>query len=414
MFEYVFSTLSFFLAGLLGGLVPGAHMNSLVLLVGGTGLWVATGLCIMQAAHAISEFIPAIFLGAPSEPTALATLPGHRLLLKGEGAKALYFSLFGAVAGGIGFVILAIPTYFFLPVIENTMISGMAFFLSFIIAYSILGDGGDWGRMLKSTFVFSLSGIFGILVLGGSIAIEHKLFCMLSGAFGVGGLACTLLATRENQWRCGRIPQQTKRTDHLVCTIRTRSLIVPAACGTISGLLVGVIPAISASHSVFLTLALLAPFLGRLGEEASYIVAVGASQTSNFLFSLLALLLLGKARNGTAHAVGEALRTIGGINTSHVLLLCGAFLATILFAILFVSLISRKLLAIVSKMNHMIVNLTVIVALLAITYIVAGPFGMLVTLTSAALGIFCVSFNVRRTHLLGMLLLPTLLFYLGL
>ena len=406
----------FFFAGIIGGLLPGAHMNSLVALIGGAGLLVAVGLSVMQAAHSVTNFIPATFLGAPTESTSLSTLPAHRLFLKGEGYKALYLSLFGAVLGCVGFIAAAIPVYFILPSLSNALASGMGIILSFVIAFSILGDAP--GRWLKSTAVFALSGIFGVLVLRGSVPLDDKLFCMLAGAFGIGGLAFAMItdANAESKAKSGGgvcIPEQKIVDAGSVSRIKTTPILIAAACGTISGLVVGVLPATSTSHSVFLTLTLAAPLLAGLGEEA-YIIAVGASQTSNFLFSVLTLRLLGKARNGTIVAISESLKTPRGLTDAQVLAITGAFLITILFAILLASLALRPLLGLAQRMNRSFANALVIIALLAVTFLTSGFFGLLVALTSASIGILCVSLEVRRTHVLGMLLIPTLLFYLGL
>src|SRR5207249_3978697 len=56
------------------------------------GLLLSCFLLATAGSHAVFDFIPAVFLGAPTEDTALATLPGHRLLLVGQGAKAVAFA----------------------------------------------------------------------------------------------------------------------------------------------------------------------------------------------------------------------------------------------------------------------------------------------------------------------------------
>src|SRR5437867_11671752 len=99
------------LAGALTGLSPGLHVNNVAALVLATqaawtgflaalvpdvssepetiGLLLSCFLLATAGSHAVFDFIPAVFLGAPTEDTALATLPGHRLLLVGQGAKAV-------------------------------------------------------------------------------------------------------------------------------------------------------------------------------------------------------------------------------------------------------------------------------------------------------------------------------------
>src|SRR5207245_875787 len=108
------------LAGALTGLSPGLHVNNVAALVLATqaawtgflaalvpdvssepetiGLLLSCFLLATAGSHAVFDFIPAVFLGAPTEDTALATLPGHRLLLVGQGAQAVALAARGALS----------------------------------------------------------------------------------------------------------------------------------------------------------------------------------------------------------------------------------------------------------------------------------------------------------------------------
>jgi len=119
------------LAGALTGLSPGLHVNNVAALVLATqaawtgflaalvpevssepetiGLLLSCFLLATAGSHAVFDFIPAVFLGAPTEDTALATLPGHRLLLVGQGAKAVAFAARGALLGTAFAVAALVP-----------------------------------------------------------------------------------------------------------------------------------------------------------------------------------------------------------------------------------------------------------------------------------------------------------------
>jgi len=112
--------------GIMTGLVPGIHTNtvaavlmtvngSLTLgLVGflGNGSFLEAQvalICFLVAvamAHVFISYIPATFLGAPDESTALSVLPGHRLLLQGRGMVALRLS----AQGGLAAVLLCVSS----------------------------------------------------------------------------------------------------------------------------------------------------------------------------------------------------------------------------------------------------------------------------------------------------------------
>src|SRR2546429_3611158 len=119
------------LAGVLTGLSPGLHVNNVAALVLATqtafagflavlvpeisaepetkGLLLSCFLLATAGSHAVFDSIPAVFLGAPTEDTALATLPGHRLLLVGQGAKAVALAARGALLGSAFAVVALLP-----------------------------------------------------------------------------------------------------------------------------------------------------------------------------------------------------------------------------------------------------------------------------------------------------------------
>ena len=85
-------------AGIITGLIPGIHINLVsLLLVSVSGYFlgftspIVLGVFIisMSVTHTFLDTLPSIFLGAPDADTALAVLPGHRLLLEGRGYEAV-------------------------------------------------------------------------------------------------------------------------------------------------------------------------------------------------------------------------------------------------------------------------------------------------------------------------------------
>ena len=81
------------LVGIFTGLIPGLHINLVAMLLflfsskleSDLSLILASFIVAMSVTHIFLDFIPSIFLGAPTPQTALSILPGHRLLLKGKG-----------------------------------------------------------------------------------------------------------------------------------------------------------------------------------------------------------------------------------------------------------------------------------------------------------------------------------------
>jgi len=112
------------LLGIMTGLAPGVHVNTVAVV----GLSVFPHLSIspiqfavvmvaMTVTHSFLDFIPAIFLGAPEEATALSVLPAHRLLLQGKALDAVKLTALGSLLG-LGFALLLMaPTLILIPMI---------------------------------------------------------------------------------------------------------------------------------------------------------------------------------------------------------------------------------------------------------------------------------------------------------
>ena len=95
--------------GSLTGLIPGFHVNNVALiLLGVSPALLAIGIPLSAAAgiivatgvvHTFLGYIPSALIGAPGADTALALLPGHRMLLSGNAPKGVAYSARGSQLG---------------------------------------------------------------------------------------------------------------------------------------------------------------------------------------------------------------------------------------------------------------------------------------------------------------------------
>jgi putative membrane protein len=67
---------------------------------------------------------------------------------------------------------------------------------------------------------------------------------------------------------------------------------------------------------------------------------------------------------------------------------------------------------IISKVNYTLLSFDIILILSAITFIFSGWLGLLVLIVSTILGLLCIYSGVRRTHMLGSLIIPAIMLYL--
>jgi putative membrane protein len=119
------------LAGIITGLVPGIHVNSVAYMIlasqsaiismavwafgwalpDNTQLLIIVSSLVMGnvITHTFLDFIPSVFLGAPEGDTALSLLPGHRMMLAGRGYEAVKYSVIGSLGAVFGALALLIP-----------------------------------------------------------------------------------------------------------------------------------------------------------------------------------------------------------------------------------------------------------------------------------------------------------------
>ena len=122
MAEWLWLLASFFIGVFLGcmtGLIPGFHVNNVALialsltpLAIGLGIplsAVAAIIVAMGTVHTFLNYIPSALVGAPDGDTALALLPGHRMLLAGNATQGVAYSARGSQLG----LLLSIPLLLF-------------------------------------------------------------------------------------------------------------------------------------------------------------------------------------------------------------------------------------------------------------------------------------------------------------
>src|SRR3989339_562220 len=186
------------ITGYICGLTPGIHVNlvSIIVLSLSPILLQYTSpivLCVYIVALAISQTfldaLPGIYLGAPDESQALNVLPGHRLLLKGEGHNAIIYNTGGALGALILGTILFPIFIYSMSAVSEIMNKIIGYLLIIIMIYMILRERKKW---LKALLAFLISGCLGLLVFN-IPNLKQPLFPLLSGLFGYSILLLSLM-----------------------------------------------------------------------------------------------------------------------------------------------------------------------------------------------------------------------------
>jgi putative membrane protein len=382
--------------GIFTGLFPGIHVNMVVAALLGLApllvryfepLSLAVFIVSLSVTHSFLDTIPSIFLGAPENENALSVLPGQRMLLSGEGHMAVKITILGTYVGMLAAVIL-IPIFvltasrifpFLKPVLPYVLVA--------IVSVMIFREKD----FIFALIVFFLSGTLGIIVFS-SGAAKDPLFPLLSGLFGVSGL---IISYFENT----KVPPQ--RMDGRIDISGKDTL------RSVSGASVGVIftqffPGMGPAQGAVLSSQLIKDM-----KDRTYLALVGAIGTMSVIFSLATLYALNKAKDGSVVAISKILI----LDRLSLCILVAAMVVAGSVSVFLVMFFSRVFTRMISRVNYKALVVSVIVFVFAMCLALNGPLGILIMVTSTAIGLIAPLRGVARSHAMGCLLLPVL-FYL--
>ena len=343
----------------------------------------------MATTHSFLDALPSVFLGAPEAATALGVLPGHRYLLQGNGLMAVKLTLIGSlgslILAGALFPLLLPVVSFIYPVLQKAI----GFILLAIALFMILRDR----HKLWAAFIFLLSGTLGYLVLN-TQGLRNPLFPLLSGLFGI---ATLLFSLNES----GNIPPQ----NNLPYTeVKGKRMVQAFGSGTFSGFITAVLPGIGAATAAIISMQI----TRKLGDHG-FMILMGGISTANFVLSLVTLQALEKARNGALVAVQTLLPEVQSNTT--IIFLATALIAGGIAAFLALQL-GKKFADLLGRLPYTKVLLAVIFFIILLTPLLSGWQGIIILITSTAVGLLPAIKKVSRTQAMGCLLVPVMLFFL--
>jgi putative membrane protein len=383
------------LVGILFGLVPGLHPNMIILLIPlvlamnfGTFEIIAF-VVSMAISNSIVNMIPSILLGAPEACNELSILPGHKMLLKGYGYDAVKLTVIGGF-GAVLFTMLLMPVLIFaIPFVWSSVKPFIFVLLIIISGFLILSEEGF--DKVVSLFIFLASGTIGLL--SGHIQISDTLilFPIFSGFFGISFL---ILQVKNKV----SVPKQ--KTDELLVSKKTINKSV--FFGTIGGIVSGFLPGVGSSQ--------IASLATVDKNDCSFLTTLGALTTSNILLSVISLWLIGRSRSGAAIILEQTV----GIDFNGFLLVLIISLIVTAISVNITLFLSKRFLGIIEIVDYSKISLFIITLIVFMTIIFTGLVGLFVLIVCTCLGIFVNLVKIKRASMMGVLILPTILFFIGL
>ena len=406
------------LLGICSGLTPGLHTNNFAALLlalspafldlGLDPFDLAAAILAASVAHTFLDIVPSIFIGAPDADTALAVLPGHEMMLDGRGIEAVRLSALGSASSVLVALILIVPLSLLFGRFYTSFMEHVGLVILSIAALMILTERG---RMIEgqgslvhikyklfALVLFLSTGYLGIFAFGhedlARSPLEFQpevLLPLLGGLFGASMLLLSLASKAE-------VPDQRETEFDLSTWAIARSAFLGGLAGSVVAWVPGVTPAV----------ATVATRLGSEGSNREFLVSVSGVNTANSLFTLVALLVVGRPRSGAAVAIEELVDLDG-----RLLLVMITIVLTVSILSYFATLAAGRMAAkVVRRLNYRILCVGVLAFLTVMTFGFTGPFGLFLYLVSTVLGLVAPFAGVRKTHAMGVLMVPLLAYYL--
>ncbi|HKM14094.1 MAG TPA: tripartite tricarboxylate transporter permease [Candidatus Methanomethylophilaceae archaeon] len=400
------------LLGAFTGLVPGIHVNTLaaVMLTSYPALYVAVSgfadpavvpvlvsACIMSASvvHSFMDFIPAVFIGAPDADEALTMLPGHRMLMNGEGMAAVRAAAIGSAVGALSAIALAVPIQFIMlngaAEIMNQITLYVVLFVSIVIIFSAEGTEGK----ILATILFVVSGALGLVcdmnVLSqGLFGNGTLLFPLLSGLFGIP----PLLRSVGNEG----MPEQYDYEEDPVGPL-------PGLKGVLTGCVAGWFPGITATAG-----AALSASVSKEERPENFISLVASIGTVTSVFSLVTLSVTGSGRSGTSVVIKEIIGDgLEGFCSEAFLLLLMTICIAAAFGYIMTIAAGRGMSTIADRIDPYKMSVGALILLILIVALMTGIGGLCVLTIATLLGLVPQYAGTSRIPLTGCLLLPVIL-----
>lgn len=395
LIQIIFALLLGILTGILTGLFPGVHINligaflvalSSTLFSEISSVYLIVFIASLAIAHSFLDFIPSIFLGCPDSDTELSILPGHELLKQGEGHSAIMRTAYGGLISIFILVILTFPLSHLISWIYPIIKKSIPFILIFVCFLMIFSEK----KKFSATIVLILTGFLGLCVL--NLNLKEPLLPLLSGLFGS---SMMLISIKQNT----QIPKQKIISEKL----NLKKIYKPILAALIASPLCGFLPGLGGGQA-----AVIGNQISK-SDKKDFLILLGAVNILVMGISFISLYSISKTRTGASAAIQSL---IGTLNLNLLFLIMGVCVLSGILSFFLTKFLSLKFLKIIEKINYKKLSIGILIFLSIIICLISGILGFFVFAISTTTGIYCISLNVKRTQMMGCLLIPTIILYL--
>jgi len=391
LLELILFLLVGILFGTLTGLTPGIHIN----LIGGilislpflnlNPIYLVVFVTSMAITHTFLDFVPSVFLGCPDTDTELSVLPGHEFLKNKKGFEAVYLSNIGSLIAIFLLILILVPSILFMKNFYNLVVSAIPYILIGVSLIVILTEKNK----INSLVVFLLTGFLGYSLL--TFSLNEPLLPLLTGLFG----ASNIILSIKNKTK---IPSQE-------ITFPKIKLKRPILGALLSAPFCSFLPGVGSGQAAVIGNSIIKQ------DQKEFLVLLGIINTLVMGFSFVSLYAIGKTRTGAAATIQQFL---GNPSISEIILILVSVIFSGLIAFKLTTFFGKEISKRIERINYEKISYFTLLLLGIVVFLVSGFLGLIVLIVSTLTGIYCISLKVKRTNMMGALIIPTILFYLGL
>jgi len=241
--------------------------------------------------------------------------------------------------------------------------------------------------MKNALVVFLLTGLLGLAIL--NLDMKEPLLPLLTGLFGSSML---IISIKDKIF----IPKQK------ISKIKVK-IFKPLLGAVIASPLCSFLPGLGSGQA-----AIIGNSISKT-DKKGFLVLLGATNTLVMGFSFVALYAIARTRTGATVALQEI---IGILSKEILVLILGVILISGIVSFFLTIKLAKFFSKKIEKINYILLCELTLIVLIIIVFLVSGFLGLFVLAASTATGIYCISLGVKRTNMMGCLLLPVIILYL--
>ncbi len=358
---------------------------------------------------AMINTIPTVFLGAPDESAILMVFPTQKYLMQGRGYEATMLSAIGAL-GGVACLLLTAPLLpKILPIARSVLNPNLFWILVLILAYMVMSEfprGGDrgpnrlarfldaWKSLAAGILTLVLSGWLGFILLRKSPVPADFAFSNIMPAFvGLFGVPWVI----QNIISGAEIPKQyIPRSVDCSAFIAFRGI----SAGFLGGFFAAFFPIVTGGIG-----GLLAGHATAQNDERSFIISQGTSKFVYYVgaFMLLFVPMASLTRGGLANMLRTMFIPRGPADYAMIL---AAMAVSTAVSFVLLSLLARLVILFIQRIDYRYASYATILIMVSLIVGFTGLNGLGVMVVATAIGLIPIAFHSRRSHCMGVLLIP--------